>query len=230
VTSLLAFEPSRYIDPVVKSLPVAFHPPYLHFTAVCLLIFLIVLWFLVARLRGYFDQWWRKKNPPAPYQPQLLVYFRNAALWWSFILLFAIALVVVAVYLSGYQYIDEGVKVAGTAMHHGGSVHFRSYNGVETDYPTRGAEVAAGGIFFRFPPWMRFLGLRTYHRVVTFRGMADNQYHYTRPDANWIHGYADPIYSFLYKKGWLDAHYTESVYFPSGKHQVLVTHSGYIVR
>ena len=60
--------------------------------------------------------------------------------------------------------------------------------------------------------------------------MGENQYHYVRPKADWIRSYADPVYVFLYKHEWLDARYTESVYFPPGKHQVLVTHSGYIVR
>jgi hypothetical protein len=230
MTSLLAIQPTRWIESFQKLLLLAFRNPYFHFTGICLLILLIVLWFLIKRLRALFDQLHRKWNPPAPYQPQLLVYFRNAVLWWCFLLLFALAFMAAAIYLSRYQYVGEGVEVAGTAVHHGGHVEFTSYDGAQSEYQVHGGQVAAGGIFFRFPSWARFLGLRTYHHLVTFRGMVDNQYHYAKPKAEWIESYADRIYVFLYKQEWLEAHYTESVYFPPGKHQILVTHSGYIVR
>lgn len=227
---ILAIQASRWIDSIVRSLPVAFHRPYIHFTGICLLFILFVVLFLIARLRGMFDQLRRKWNPPAPYQPALLVYFRNSVLWWCFVLLIGFAFLAVAIYLSHYQYVGEGVEVSGIAVHHAGAVRFTSYDGVEQQFQTRGGQIAAGGLFFRFPPWARFLGLATYHRLVTFRGNEENQYHYARPGVEFIQSYADPVYIFLYKRQLLDAHYTESVYFPTGKHQILVTHSGYIVR
>src|SRR5436309_9703819 len=141
-TLFAAVEASRWIESIQKFLPLAFHNPYFHFTGLCLLFLLIALWFLIKRLRTLFDQLHRKWNPPAPYQPQLLVYFRNAVLWWSFVLLIALLLMAIAIYLSRYQYVGEGVEVAGTAVYHGDHVRFASYNGVQREYQIHGNQAA----------------------------------------------------------------------------------------
>jgi hypothetical protein len=221
---------NRWVDIITSYLPRAFHPPYLHFTAICSLFFLIALWVLIRRFNGMFDQLRRKWNPPAPYQPGLLVYYRNAVWFWSFVLLIAIAFMAVAFYLSRYQYIGGGVEPAGIAVRHGSTVRFTRYTGGEEKFTVHGSQIAAAGLFLRFPDWMRFVGLATYHRLITFRGMDQNEYHYAKPKADWIKPYADPIYVFLYKNGWFNTYYTESVYFSGGKNRILVTHSGYIVQ
>lgn len=181
-----------------------------------------------------FDQLKRKWNPPAPFQPQLLQYYKNASIFWSFFVLTGLILLVFALYLSRYQYVGEKVYPAGQASLHRGSVDFFNYDGTSRTYPVRGGEVAAGGIFLRFRPWMRFLGLQTYHKLITFRGNQENTYHYIKPAAAWLESYADRFYVFLYKnKEWIplaDPFYTESPYFAGSKRGLLVTHSGYIIQ
>jgi len=218
----------------INSFVAAFHSPYLHFTLVATAYLLFVTYFFIGRLKSMFSQLRRKWNPPAPYQPQLLIYYKNASIFWFFVVLTGLVLFLFAIYLSRYQYVGDKVYPAGQATLHRNNVSFVSHNGVSNTYAVRGGEVAAGGIFLRFSPWMRILGLETYHRLITFRGNQENVYHYSKPTAVWLESYADWLYVFFYKnKKWFpfaDPFYTESPYFAGGKRRLLVTHSGYIIQ
>lgn len=218
------------------SLRKPFEPPYLHFTLLCLLYVLFVCYFLFKRLGLLFGQLRRKWNPPSPYDPRLMAYYRNAVTFWALFLLVGLVMLSLSFYLSRFQYLGEKVEPAGLATYRGNTVQFVDVDGVEMTVTIKGEQAAAAGVFLRFPDWMGFLGLRTYHRLVTFRGNAQSEYHYgERPDAVWLRSFLDdPIYLFLYKnRNWLkiaDPFYTESVYFINGKHRIHVTHSGYIIQ
>ena len=114
-----------------------------------------------------------------------------------------------------------------------GIAEYRSDSGPRISAPVQGHQAAMAGIIMRFPTWLRFAGLGNYHKAITFRGFNQNEYHYNTPPADWLQSYADGLFVFFYKnKSWLktpEAIYVESPYFNPGKHQVFVTHSGYIV-
>lgn len=216
-------------------MPVAFESPYLHFTLIACAVLLISLLFLLRRLTGAIGQMRRKRRPGLPYQPALLRYNIHAAIFWLFPLFLGILLLWFAVYLSGYQYVGARVAKAGVASFHRGSVQYASTDGRQKlVMPVRGKTVAAAGVFLRFPTWLSYAGLGSYHKVISFRGFQDNRYHYIPPDADWLQSYCDPLYLFAYRNsdraGLLNAFYAESPYFDAGKHEIYVTRSGYIVR
>jgi len=119
-------------------------------------------------------------------------------------------------------------------MFRGGTIRYTNAAGNERTFSVAGPEAAAAGIFLRFSPSMDILGLRTYHRLITFRGNGENKYHYSSPGADWLAPYADWFYLFVYRNqknlGVVEAFYTESPYFAGGKRTIFVTHSGYIVQ
>jgi hypothetical protein len=218
----------------VSFLPLAFHPPYLHFTLIVTLILLFTVWIFFNRFRFFYDQWKRKRNPPAPFQPQLLQYYKSATILWAVFVFFSSLLLAAAFYLTNYQLLIDRVEPAGHAISRGRSVEFIGTRGERLIANPKGSQLAAAGVFLRFPQWMSVLGLHTYHRLITFRGNKETEFHYgKKPDASWLSPHVDAIYKFLYdNKEWapLDTYYVESVYFPPGKHRLLVTPKGYIVQ
>lgn len=213
--------------------PVALQPPYLHFTLIAGLLFLIALYFFLKRSRATYAQLQRKWNPPAPYDPRLLKYDRNAAVFWLIMLIPSGLLLALAFYLSNYQLLAKKAVIAGRAEWNGNIVRFIRYDGNVMTAPAKGNRVAAAGIFLKFPNILRYVGLRTYHRVITFRGSSEFQYHYMQPDPEWLENYVDPFFCSLYAhRTWFKAvepAYRESPYFGHGKHRIFATHSGYIV-
>lgn len=213
--------------------PVALQLPYLHFTFIAGALFFISLYFLLKRARATYAQLRRKWNPPAPYDPRLLKYDRNATLFWLIMLIPSGMLLALAFYLSSYQLLAGKAVIAGRAEWNGNIVRFIRYDGNVMTSPVKGSRAAAAGIFLKFPNILRFLGLRTYHRVITFRGSSEFQYHYMPPDPEWLENYVDPFFCSLYahrkRLKVVDPTYRESPYFGPGKHQIFATHSGYIV-
>jgi hypothetical protein len=214
-------------------MPTALEPPYLHFTAIAGILLLLSLYYFIQRVRGAFSQLRRKWHPPSPFDPHMLRYQLNGVKFWTpFLILFAF-LVGFAFYLSRYQYIAEKAQPAGSISYSREHINYVNDRGISTDYQVRGGRAAAGGIFLRFPKWLKVLGLQNYHQVVTFRTMDQREYHYNQPDPEWISDYADPLYSFFYRnRNWLkipETSYIESPYFSGGKRKLFVTRSGYIV-
>ncbi len=212
----------------------AFQGPYLHFSFLAAGFLAFGLYFLFKRIRDMFSQLQRKWNPPAPFQPELLrVAKRGASLWSAFVII-GIILLTFANYLSHFQFISTRVEAAGEATLRGGNVAFTKYDGTKHSYEVRGNQVAAGGIFLRFPKWMKYLGLENYHKVITFQGNGENEYHYKEPPDSWIKENSDPLYAFLYRYrkelDFIVIRYTESPYFAGVKRKIFVTHSGYIIQ
>src|SRR5688572_30543308 len=87
----------------------AFQFPYLHFTIVCLIVITFFLYFWVKRFALFWDQYRRKRNPPAPFDPRLLQWYKNAVAFWSVMLFFGLLLLIVSFYLAGFQYIGRKV-------------------------------------------------------------------------------------------------------------------------
>lgn len=207
--------------------------PYLHFTAVALVFFLISFYFFLRKASAAFGQLRLKWNPPAPYDPRLLRFDLNAAIFRMIFVLIGLVLLLLAVYLSRYQYLTDRATLAGVIVFQKGTAEYRSDAGTGMSARVQGHQAAMAGIILRFPTWLRFVGLGNYHKAVTFRGFNQNEYHYNTPPADWLQTYADGLFVFCYKnKSWLktpEAIYVESPYFNPGKHQVFVTHSGYIV-
>jgi len=176
----------------------------------------------------------RKWNPPAPFQPELLRVAKTGVLLWSFFVLIGASILAFAVYLSHYQYVSNRVVLAGEASLHRNSVSFVSAEGANSNYPVNGNQAAAGGIFIRFPKWMSYIGLENYHKLITFRGNNENQYHYMDPPDSWVKANSDPVYGFLYQfrstLSFLQLRYTESPYFSGSKRKIFLTHSGYIIQ
>jgi hypothetical protein len=176
----------------------------------------------------------RKWNPPAPFQPALLQHAKTGALLWSFFVILGVLLLTFAIYLSDYQFVSNRVELTGQASLHKHSVNFVSYNGITRAYSVNGNQVAAGGIFIRFPKWMSYIGLENYHKLITFRGNNENEYHYMEPPDSWVKENSDAVYGFLYRfrqtLSFLQLRYTESPYFSGSKRKIFVTHSGYIIQ
>lgn len=214
-------------------LPVALQPPHLHFTLIAGLLFLITLYFFLKRTRATYVQLQKKWNPPAPYDPLLLKYDRNATIFWLVLLIPAGLLLGLAIYLGSYQLLAKKAVIAGRADFNGRTVKFLRYDGNVLTTPVKGGRAAAAGIFLKFPGFLRFIGLHTYHKVITFRSSNEFQYRYMQPDPEWLQDYVDPFYCSLYAhRKWLkvvEPTYRESPYFGHGKHRVFATHSGYIV-
>jgi hypothetical protein len=212
----------------------AFQGSYLHFSLVAAGFFAFTLYFLIKRLREMLSQLHRKRNPPAPFQPSLLHQAKIGVAVWSTIAIFGLLLLALAYYLSHFQFLSTKVDLLGEATLRSGTVHFTRYDGAKLTYGVEGTQAAAGGIFLRFPKWMSHLGLENYHRLITFRGNGENEYHYKEPPDSWIKENSDPFYSFLYSYRkyleFLQLRYTESPYFTGSKRKIFVTHSGYIVQ
>lgn len=212
----------------------AFQGPYLHFSLIATGFLAFCLYFLLKRLREMFNQFRRKWNPPAPFQPELLHQAKVGATIWSFFAILGVLLVAFAWYLSHYQYLSTKVDLAGEATLRGGAVNFSSYNGSRNTYTVEGTQAAAGGVFIRFPKWMSYLGLENYHKLITFRGNGENEYHYREPPDSWVKENSDSFFALLYhfrkELSFLQPRYTESPYFAGSKRKIFVTHSGYIIR
>jgi hypothetical protein len=215
----------------------AFQLPYLHFTAICLGLIAFFLYFWGKRFALLWDQYRRKRNPPAPYDPRLLQWYKNAVTFWSVMLFFGILLLVISFYLAGFQYIGKKVGISGLVTRNGNRVHFIGSEGRRLEASVRGPQTAAAGVFIRFPNWMRHLGVRTYHRMATFRGNHQTEFHYgKKPDSRWLKSYLnDPVLLFLYKhqdllRPAINVFYTESVYFSGNKKRLIVTNQGYIIQ
>jgi hypothetical protein len=178
----------------------------------------------------------RKWNPPAPFEPRLLTYYRNAVWFWGILLFVGIVMFCFAIYLTSYQFIGSKVQIAGHVLHHGSTVQYIDEEGKEMRAATKGPQIAAAGLFVRFPGWMNWIGLDTYHKMVTFRGNIENEFHYgKKPPVLFLESYIhDPLLLFWYKHAdsvdFAVPAYIESVYFGGPKHRLLVTHSGYIVQ
>jgi hypothetical protein len=195
------------------------------------------LFFWIQRFSLFWDQYRRMKNPPAPYDPRLYKWYKNAVTFWSVLLFFGILLLLISFYLAGFQYIGKKVGISGLITRSGSTVNFVNAEGETVHATVHGPQTAAAGIFLRFPRWMDILGLRTYHRIVTFRGNQQTEFHYgKKPDASWLRSYVhDPLLLFLYKyrdtfNPLINIFYTESVYFGGNKKRLIVTHSGYIIQ
>jgi|GEM_PF-4444087 len=215
----------------------AFQFPYLHYTIVCLILLALILYFWSKRFGLLWGQYQKKKHPPAPYDPRLYQWYKNAVTFWSVMLVFALFLFLTSIYLAGFQYIDKKVGISGLVTRKGNHVEFVGTDGRRVEARAQGVQIAAAGIFLRFPKWMDIIGLRSYHRIVTFRGMQDNEFHYgKKPDSNWLRTYVnDPILLFLYKyqngiRPVINISYTESVYFKGNKERLIVTPQGYIIQ
>jgi hypothetical protein len=211
----------------------AFQRPYFQFTTICLLLFLIPLFFFVRRLRALLDQYRKRRNPPMPYQPLLLEYYRNATIFWFIFLIPVTLLLVLAIYLSQFQYLGARAEIAGTANFQGSTVLLTSYNGSQNQFHVKGDRAAAAGIFLKFPRSWSAVGLETYHKLITFRGSEETAFRYFQPSAESLKSDLDPFLCSLYAhRDWIQfvqISYAESPYFAHGKHRIFVTHSGYIV-
>jgi len=215
----------------------AFQFPYLHFTLICLILLAIILYFWAKRFGLLWDQYQKKKHPPAPYDPRLLQWYKNAVAFWSVLLFFALLLLSISFYLATFQYIGKKVSISGMVTRSAAVTQFIGTDGRKVAANVSGAQIAVSGIFLRFPGWMDILGLHTYHKFVTFRSMKQNEWHYgKKPDAEWLRAYVDdPVLLFLYKnqKGlrpFLNIFYTESIYFKGNKERLIVTPQGYIIQ
>jgi hypothetical protein len=212
----------------------AFQGPYLHFSLIAACFLAFTLYFLIKRLREVFSQLHRKRNPPQPFQPQLLHQAKIGVWVWSIFSILAISILLFAIYLTRFQYISTKVEPAGEASLRNGSIQFTGTDGIKRSFSVKGAQAAAGGIFIRFPSWMSYLGLENYHRLITFRGIGENEYHYKEPPDSWISENSDAVYGFLYRfrkeLEFLRIRYTESPYFSGSKRKLFVTHSGYIIQ
>lgn len=212
----------------------AFQGPYLHFSLIAAAFLAFTLYFLLKRLREMFSELHRKWNPPAPFQPAMLHRAKIGVWIWLIFSVLSGSILLFAIYLSRFQFVSSKVELAGEATMRNGVVDFTNYNGVKWSTPVKGRQVAAGGIFIRFPDWMSYLGLENYHKLVTFRGNAENEYHYREPPDNWIKQNSDWFYGFLYRYrkelDFLRLRYTESPYFSGTKRKLFVTHSGYIIQ
>jgi hypothetical protein len=215
----------------------AFQYPYLHFTVFCLVLLAIVLYFWSKRFGLFWGQYQKKRNPPAPYDPRLYQWYKNATVFWSVVLFFVLFLLVVSIYLAGFEMIGKKVGVSGLVTRTGKRVEFLGSDGHRVYAEVSGPQMAAAGIFIRFPRWMDILGLRTYHRLLTFRSIQQNEWHYgKKPPADWLQTYVDdPVLLFLYKyRNALDPliniSYNESVYFKGSKEHLIVTPEGYIIQ
>lgn len=215
----------------------SFQFPYLHFTLFCLLLIAFFLFFWAKRFGLLWDQYRRKRNPPAPYDPRLYQWYKNAVTFWSVLLFFGFLFLLISFYLAGFEYIGKRVGVSGVVTRTGNRVDFVDADGRRVQAQVQGPQTAAAGVFVRFPNWMRAIGLRTYHRMVTFRGNRQNEFHYgKKPDAQWLRTYVDdPVLLFLYKyqnalRPAINIFYTESVYFAGNKKHVIVTNQGYIIQ
>ena len=215
----------------------AFQFPYLHFTIVCFLFIAFFFFFWFKRFSLFWDQYRRKRNPPAPYDPRLFGWYKNAVTFWSVMLFIGLLFLVVSFYLASFEYIGKKVGVSGLMTRTGSRVAYVERDGRNLTAMVKGPQTAAAGVFIRFPGWMDVIGLRTYHRMVTFRGNHEIDFHYgKKPEASWLKNYVnDPILLFLYKHRdafdpAIRVFYTESVYFAGVKKRVVVTNQGYIIQ
>jgi len=214
-------------------LPLAFTAPYLYFTLFALVIFLFILRYAIVRFVSMMRLLQRKWNPPAPYDPHLLTYLRNAFLFWLVWLIPAGALLFLAFFLTRYQYLGLHTEPVGVAQLKKGSVRFVGNNLQDGDYPIKGSQAAAAGVVIKFPPWMRYIGLSSYHQLIGFHGNQDNELRYLKPPPEALEPYVDGFFLFLYKHqkvSVIRTEYLESPYFGAGeKHRILITPNGYIV-
>lgn len=215
----------------------AFQFPFLHFTIFCLILFTLFLYFWTKRFALFWDQYRRKRNPPAPYDPRLFKWYKNAVSFWSVMLLFGVFLLLISFYLASFEYVGKKVGISGLITRTGSKVDFIGSERRRVQAIVHGPQTAAAGVFVRFPNWTNVLGLRTYHRMITFLGNQQNDFHYgEKPDVTWLKNYVDdPLLLFLYKyrdslRPALDVFYTESVYFSGTKKRVIVTKQGYIIQ
>ena len=215
----------------------AFQFPFLHFTIFCLILITFFLYFWTKRFALFWDQYRRKRNPPAPYDPRLFRWYKNAVSFWSVMLVLGILLLLVSFYLASFEYVGKKVGISGMMIRTGNRVDFVGTERRQVQSVVQGPQTAAAGIFVRFPNWTNVLGLRTYHRLVTFRGNRQTEFHYgKKPDAEWLRTYLeDPILLFLYRyrdsiKPALNVFYTESVFFSGTKKRIIVTNQGYIIQ
>ncbi len=215
----------------------AFHFPYLHFTAICLVLLAGVLFIWVKRFRLFWDQFRRKRKFGSPYDPRLYIWYKSAVQFWSVVLFFVLLLLSFSFYLAGFQYIGLKVPPSGQVTRKGNQAHFISVEGKASEATVKGPQTAVAGLFLRFPNWMRHLGLRSYHRFVTLRGNEEIDFHYgKKPDHKWMRNHiSDPVLLFLYRhrdtvRFLIDINYTESVYFSGDKHIVNITPQGYIIQ
>lgn len=212
---------------------VALQPPYLHFTLITLILFLLCVYYFIQRAKGAYSQLRRKWHPPAPFDPHMLRYQINGVKFWTPLIVITGILLAFAFYLSQFQYVAEKAQPGGNISFKRGSIAYIDIKGNSSIHELRGSRAAAGGLFLRFPKWMKVLGLQNYHKVVTFRRMEDREYHYNQPSPDWLAGYADPIFLFFFKnRSWLkipEAAYIESPYFSGGSRKLFVTRAGYIV-
>lgn len=215
----------------------AFQYPYLHFTLICLVLVLISLYFWSKRFGLMWGQYQKKKHPPAPYDPRLYKWYKNAVAFWSVVVFFTLILLLISFYLANFQLIQNKVGVSGLITRTGKHAEFVGSEGQKIEAEVTGPQMAVAGIFMRFPGWMDILGLHTYHRLVTFRSIQQNEWHYgKKPTADWLQAYVDdPVLLFLYQyRDILDPavriFYTESVYFKGNKERLIVTPEGYIIQ
>ncbi|HSP07597.1 MAG TPA: hypothetical protein VLR94_10490, partial [Acidobacteriota bacterium] len=198
-----------------------------------LAVLLISFYYFIRKASAAYGQLQLKWHPPAPFDPRLLRWDLNAAMYRFVFVLLGLVLFLFALYLTRYEYLGDKASVGGQANFHSGKVDFVGIDGKTLSARVNGHQAAAAGIILRFPAWLRYAGLANYQRIVDFRGFNENQYHYNHPPADWLQRYADPLFVFFYKNNqWLGipkAIYVESPYFSPGKHQIFVTHSGYIV-
>src|SRR5262245_14711266 len=175
-------------------LPVAFTAPYLYFTLIAVVILLFILRYAIVRFVYMWRQLQRKWHPPAPYDPHLLQYTRNAFLFWLVLLIPAAILLYFALFLTKYQYIGLHTEPAGVAQLKKGVVRFVGQNLQDGDYPIRGTQAAAAGVLMKFPPWTRYIGLGSYHQLIGFHGNQDNELRYLKPPPEALEPYVDGFF------------------------------------
>src|SRR5688572_11108703 len=131
----------------------SFQWPYLHFTIFCLILITFFLFFWLKRFALLWDQYRRKRNPPAPYDPRLYKWYKNAVTFWSVMLFFGLMLLVISFYLAGFQYIGKKVGISGLVTRTGNRVEFIGSEGRRVQARVQGPQTASAGLFIRFPNW-----------------------------------------------------------------------------
>jgi hypothetical protein len=162
---------------ILASVTKAFETPYLYFTVVSLTVGLFTFYFWTRRLKWMFGQL-RRKWKIEPYDPRLLQYYKNAVWLWSFFFAVGCLMLTFAFYLTTYQFIGSKVEPAGQAVVSASRVEYLGSDGVRITASWKGNQVAAAGMFISFPRWMRYIGLENYHRMLTFRGNGEHDFHY----------------------------------------------------
>src|SRR5262245_25493518 len=117
----------------------AFRYPYLHFTTICLAFLAFFLYFWAKRFGLFWGQYQKKKNPPAPYDPRLYTWYKNAVVFWSVMVFISLIFLMISFYLADFQLIAKKVGVSGMVVRRGNHVEFVDAEGRKVDAEVKGA-------------------------------------------------------------------------------------------